>query len=164
MKNILVYSDNKKFELVLSNLLKKLLLEVNVVVHDTSNIFDYYDYIIIDKDISFDCNIINCGYFFINMDLFKNKKIDINGNVISYGLGNKNTVTISSIEDENKGFVYCIQRYLDVEDNKSIIQPQEIPLDINYENDKELYVCMVAITIALIEKISIKNIKNRLNK
>jgi len=76
-------------------------------------------------------------------------------------LGNKNTITLSSLEQENIGIVYCIQRYISIY-NENIIEPQEIPLNIYYEDESYIYAYMVIITIALIQGVHISNIKSKI--
>ena len=53
---------------------------------------------------------IRGSYCLINMDKCYQNNITIYGNVIAYGFGSKNTVTVSSVEDEKTDFVYCLQR------------------------------------------------------
>ena len=158
MKKVCVYSENKNFIEHIHNMIKILDLDLYC---SQENSLENSEYIVIDKDVNFTCNTINCEYCFINMDLFKNKNIDIKGIVITYGLGNKNTVTLSSLEQESTGIVYCVQRYINIYD-ENIIEPQEIPLSIYYEDETYLYAYMVIITIALIHGLYIYNIENKI--
>ncbi|MCY6370576.1 hypothetical protein [Clostridium ganghwense] len=123
----------------------------------------YSDYIIMNSCINISAVTLNCGYCLANMDTLLGNKISINGNLITYGFGSKNTVTISSVKDENDGFVYCLQRYIHINDLQGV-EPQEIPIEIEFEEEEELYSYMVAITISLIEGINNKKrIEKKLN-
>ncbi len=65
------------------------------------------------------------------------------------------------MEQENIGIVYCIQRYISIY-NENIIEPQEMPLNIYYEDESCLYAYMVIITIALIQGANISNIESKI--
>lgn len=158
MKKICIYSKNKNFVEHVYNMIKILNLNLDL---SSENSITNSQYIVIDRDIDFKCNSIECEYCFINMDLFKNKNIDIKGIVVTYGLGNKNTITLSSLEQESIGIVYCVQRYINT-CNKNIIEPQEIPLNIYYRDESYLYAYMVIITIALIQGEHISNIEKKI--
>lgn len=117
----------------------------------------YSDYIIINSRVDIKSITLNCGYCLANMDSLFENNISIHGNLITYGFGAKNTVTISSVENENEGFVYCLQRYIHVINSKEI-EPQELPIEIEFKQQKELYSYMTAITIGLIENVNIKKV------
>jgi hypothetical protein len=106
---------------------------------------------------------VKSGYCFANMDNRFKGNINIYGSVITYGFGAKNTVTVSSLKDDNEGFVYCLQRYLSFKAHGDL-EPQEIPISLKFENDGELYAAMIAITITLLEGSSGRDIEKRLSK
>ncbi|MCY6960378.1 hypothetical protein [Clostridium brassicae] len=116
----------------------------------TSN--KYADYIVINSNSYSDIEVLKCKYCLVNMDKSFQKELCIYGNLITYGFGNKSTITVSSIEDENEGFVYCLQRYINIDCSHNI-EPQEIPISLKFEDEEELYCYMVAITILLIENV-----------
>lgn len=99
----------------------------------------------------------------VNMDSSLGGSLNVYGNMITYGFGNKNTVTLSSLEKDNESFVYCLQRYLSLRLNK-VLEPQEIPISLKFNNDTELYAAMAAVTIALLEGSSCSDIEKRLYK
>lgn len=117
----------------------------------------YSDYIIINSYVDTKSIRLNCGYCLANMDNLFENNISIHGNLITYGFGAKNTVTISSVENENEGFVYCLQRYIHISSSQGI-EPQEIPIEIEFQQQKELYSYMTAITMCLIENVNIKKV------
>ncbi|EJO5348707.1 hypothetical protein NRP93_002839 [Clostridium botulinum] len=158
MKKLCVYSEDENFVKHIHNMINILDLELD---YSKENSLLNSEYIVINEDSNFHSNSINCEYCFINMDLFKNKNMDVNGVVITYGLGNKNTVTLSSLEQESIGIVYCIQRYIEIHKEK-IIEPQEIPLDIYYKDESFLYAYMVIITVALIQGLNISSIESKI--
>jgi hypothetical protein len=106
---------------------------------------------------------LKADYCFANMDNRLEGNINIYGNMITYGFGAKNTVTVSSLEDNNEGFVYCLQRYLSCK-LEGALEPQEIPISLKFENDGELYAATIAITIALLEGSNCKDIEKKLSK
>jgi hypothetical protein len=106
---------------------------------------------------------LKADYCFANMDNSFSGNINIFGNMITYGFGIKNTVTISSVEENNEGFVLCIQRYLSLGLEEALV-PQEIPVSLKFNNDTELYAAMAAITIALLEGMSSSYIEKKLSK
>ncbi|NFJ64445.1 hypothetical protein FC908_05705 [Clostridium botulinum] len=158
MKKISIYSEDENFVRHIHNMIRILDLDLH---YSRENTLANSEYIVINRDINFQYDGIDCEYCFINMDLFKNKNVDIKGVVITYGLGNKNTITLSSLEQENIGIVYCIQRYISIY-NENIIEPQEMPLNIYYEDESCLYAYMVIITIALIQGANISNIESKI--
>jgi hypothetical protein len=96
------------------------------------------------------------------MDNGFDKTINIYGNIITYGMGSRNTVTISS-QEYNTSFVYCLQRYISLSSGE-VIEPQEIPVKTEFTNESEVYALMIAVTIALIEGIDSVEIEKKLYK
>ncbi|ERI89594.1 hypothetical protein HMPREF1982_04459 [Clostridiales bacterium oral taxon 876 str. F0540] len=101
-------------------------------------------------------------YCLVNTDNILESSMNMFGYLITFGLSSKNTVTVSSIE-QGAGFVYCLQRYIGIE-NSSAIEPQEIPVKLSYKNDSELYSLITAITIGLLEGIESGNIEEKLSE
>ncbi|MCY6356417.1 hypothetical protein [Clostridium sp. ZS2-4] len=157
MKTIAFVGENndKVFKSNLLDLVGDLGLEYKDISRDVLYDEKYSDYIIINSYVDTKSIRLNCGYCLANMDnLFKNH-ISIHGNLITYGFGAKNTVTISSVENEE--FVYCLQRCINISNSQGI-EPQEIPVAIEFQQQKELYLYMTAITICLIENVNIKKV------
>ena len=81
------------------------------------------------------------------------------------GLAEKIQLQYPVLQIENEGFLYCIQRYLNI-NALGILGPEEIPIDVEFSMEEELYAYMVAITIALIEgngsKFIAKNLVRRI--
>lgn len=145
-------SSSKKFK---SNVLEFMKLFKNnsrdIYLIQDDNISNT-EYIVINSHVDSSEGTINSKYCLANMDNLFDKDISVCGKLITYGFGSKNTITISSVEDDNEGFVYCIQRYIDI-DSFHRIEPQEIPIQLKFEDEEELYSYMAAITILLIENV-----------
>lgn len=158
MKKIAIIGDSKPFHSYLLKIFKLTNVEAKFFTKYAVKNEKQYDYVIFDSTSNIKDVLINGSYCFINMDLinFKNNNINIYGNLITYGLGGKNTVTVSSMEDNNS-FVYCLQR--DVNHNAvGILEPEEIPINMAFSNDQEIYAAMVGITISLIEGKDIRHL------
>ena len=83
--------------------------------------------------------------------------------LITYGLGNKATVTASSIEcSKNIRLCYCLQRALTNYKNE-IIMPMEVPLKLNVIGQYNVYNGLAAVTAALVYGIQIDSIILALN-
>ena len=144
--------DEKMFNSFLNNYLKKTV----IIPINEKNIYNIrnirFETIIIDRNIKceFDMlkRIINSSKYLIinsdkvNMEVFP--KMDLT--VITYGFGNKCTVTASSVEEEN--MLICLQRSIVNENNKKI-EPQEIQINSN-EIQENKYLNMAIETIKLI--------------
>lgn len=141
--------------------MKLLDLRLQFVTEESISIVKHFDYIILLNDVLLNKASFNCGYCFIDMDQNQGDSIDVYGNIIAFGFGGKNTVTISSIENENGGFVYCLQRYLNINAFR-MLDPQEIPINVEFQKEQELYAYMVCITVALIEGLSSTEIEDKL--
>lgn len=158
MKTIAIVGGNKNFEAYLLKVLNLTEVECATYTKYAVKNQSQYDYVIFNsmtniKDIS-----INGGYCFVNMDLIEKNSNNVNiyGNIITYGLGSKNTVTVSSVE-HNIGFVYCLQR--DINHNAlGNIEPHELPVNMAFKDDQELYAAMIGITISLIEAKDTSNL------
>lgn len=164
MKTIAIIEGSKNFNEYLLKILEISGVELKFFVKHSIKKEDYYDYIVVNSNDNIKGISLNSKYCFINMDLIgnKNNNISVCGNIITYGLGSKNTVTVSSIENKNS-FVYCLQR--DVKHKElGMIESAELPVKMSFSNDDELYASMVAITISLIEEQFIsKSNKGRKN-
>ena len=88
----------------------------------------------------------NVNYLILNTDININEEIfkDINLQILTYGLRQKATITVSSIE-ENK-IMISIQRAFKGMNGKEIGQ-QEIPLKIVGRNTKNLYNSLIKTAI-----------------
>ena len=151
MKKIAVIGGSKAFHYYLLKILKLTDVEAKFFTKYAVKNEKYYDYVIFNSSSNIKDVLIKGSYCFVNMDLinFKNNNINICGNLITYGLGSKNTVTVSSMEDNNS-FVYCLQR--DVKHNDlGLVEPEEIPVNMDFSSDEEIYASMVGITISLLE-------------
>lgn len=140
------------------------LLQINyrlLPIEDDEN--NQIDYAVLNSSKRLNTKSLAAEYCFANMDSSLKENINIYGSIITYGFGIKNTVTLSSIEENNGGFVYCLQRYLGLK-NEKILEPQEIPVALKYNDDTELYAAMVAITIGLLEGLDCIDIEKKLSK
>ena len=162
MYQALIIGGNKDFNVTLSKTLKLLDFNTNKENCNLKNISKYYDYVIINDAKRKLKGEINCRYCFINMDTAKNSSLHINGSTITYGFGSKNTLTISSLDDVYEGFVYCLQRFIKVNEKLSL-EPQEIPVSICYKNEEELYAMLVCISIRMIQGVGSEGIEDKLN-
>lgn len=163
MKNIVVFDGNREFKAYLKKQLDLLNIKLDIRVYNDE--FDeYYDYIVINNAEAIDKykDNISGKYLLINMDMLGESRAKFLGNIITYGLGNKNTVTVSSMEKDNGSFVYCLQRAL-VSNESFVIQPEEIPIERTFKDNYELYSFMATITIGLIEGIESENIRKYFN-
>ena len=163
MKTIAVFgNEDNNFMLSVTRVLNLLGINFNLVTEESITSEKYFDYIILFSNASLLKASLNCGYCFIGMDETQGDSIDVYGNIIAFGFGNKNTVTISSVENENDGFVYCLQRYLNINAFR-MLEPQEIPLNLEFYSEFELYIYMICITIALIEGVDSAAVEEKLN-
>ncbi|HBM81287.1 MAG: Mur ligase family protein [Clostridiales bacterium] len=81
----------------------------------------------------------------------------------TYGLGNKATVTASSVEYGREiDFCYCIQRSI-MQYSGDIIEPMEIPITLKSAGQYNVYNGLAAITTALILGISMNLVKTGIN-
>lgn len=150
MKRAFVVQNNEEFVGYLNKNLD--LLGVNLLIEYEEMCKDIiYDYVVVNN-ISETVKEVKGNYIFVNMDM-EIDNILFNGNLITYGLGNKNTVTLSSMAEDKSSFVYCMQRYI-TED----VIPGEIPIIKSFKDNYELYAFMISITIGLIEGVSIEKI------
>ncbi len=158
MNTIASIGANRNFNSYLLKILRLKKMEFKLFTKCIVSEENYYDYVIINANNNIKDTRLKGGYCFINMDLIENVNahISVHGNIITYGLGNKNTVTLSSIEDKSS-FVYCLQRNVDY-NALSILEPEEIPVNVNFENDDELYAAMVGITIIRLQEKCINNL------
>lgn len=147
MKSVKIIGSSYKFTTHLMNLFDKISVSYNIFINDGDT--KKVEYVILNS-IDEEFKILNSEYCFVNMDLINGQKsnVDICGYIITYGLGSKNTVTISSL-NYNSGFVYCLQR--DIMCRGKVVEAQEIPVNIALKDIEELYASMIAITMGLME-------------
>lgn len=93
-------------------------------------------------------------YLLLNTDLTINEDIfkDINSKILTYGLKQKSTVTVSSLEE--KQVIISIQRTFKNIKGKMISQ-QEIPISLGKNSTSELYNSLIK--TAIINLFSTKN-------
>lgn len=157
LKKSIYINGSKEFTTTLQNVLNVNNLNIEVFPYSVEKV---YDYTVMDGITKEDNIILNSSYCFVNMDNI-HKNINIYGNIVTYGLGSKNTVTISSIEKDNDTFVYCLQRTL-YNNSFGIILPKELPIAMHFKNNNELYASMVGVTICLIEGVDMQRMKENL--
>jgi len=164
MKTILILAgeENKHFSSSVVQILDSFNLKYKICYAEDMLNETYYDYVILNSSLNSSVIAINSSYCFVNMDQEQGRSIDIYGNIITYGFGSKSTVTVSSMEKENGEFVYCLQRYLNL-NAFGMMEPQEIPISLDIYYDIDIYSYIVAITIALIEKIKAADIEYALS-
>ena len=86
-------------------------------------------------------------YLILNNDEKDNVEIlkDLNLNLITYGLGSKCTITVSSIEEEQ--IMLCLQRSIKTP-QRIKIEPQEMPLPLKQKED--IYALLEAETLVML--------------
>lgn len=150
MKTVSIIGGNKSFNSYLKKVLKSLEIDCKYFTKYAVKRESYYDYVIFNSNSSIKDVLLNGSYCFVNMDLVSgNRNVNIYGNIITYGLGSKNTITVSSMEDNNS-FVYCLQRDLNYNAFRKL-EPAEVPINISFNGEEEIYAAMVGITIGIIE-------------
>ncbi|WP_186430988.1 hypothetical protein [Clostridium sp. BSD9I1] len=155
MRRIAIIGENTN----LIYIIKKELLQLNIK-YELVQLQDAevsVDYVIINEDTDYNLKNIKGLYYLVNMDSKFKKDLNINGNVITYGFGSKNTVTLSSAEKDERYLVYCLQRYIG-NMSKNTIEPCELPIKRSFNNNNELYGYMIAATIALLEDVDIRKL------
>ena len=101
--------------------------------------------------------IKNAKYLVINSDVVKNSEVLVNSktNVITYGLNQKATVTMSSIKTEN--ILICVQqKFKNI--NKKVVEEQEVNVEIAKNNLKKICNSMAIFTILTIYGEKLKKI------
>ncbi|AZV58213.1 hypothetical protein [Clostridium sp. AWRP] len=148
MQSIEIIETNAQFKRYLAELLD--LMDLNYCTFTDNSTNRKVNYVVLNS-VDARYKVLDGDYCFVNMDLINKKKnnVDISGCIITYGLGSKNTVTISSL-DYSSGFVYCLQRDI-IYEEKRVIEAQEIPVNMVLRDIDELYAAVVAITIGLME-------------
>lgn len=156
---ILGEKDEKIFKFKLLSILTQLGFEhLNL---NSKSKCDLWNYVILNSTTLEKSKEIKCYHYLVNMDKVVQNKNLVEGNLITYGYGSKNTITISSFEEEGSGFVYCVQRFININSIR-VIEPQEIPVLIHIDSEEYLYIYMVAITIALIEGMNSEEVRRKL--
>jgi hypothetical protein len=164
MKNIAVFDsiDHRNFIGYVQSILDMVDIKYSIIDSGVLNQLTV-DYAICNSGLERQKLDLKAGCCLVNMDYKHSCSLAVGGNTVTYGFGTKNTVTVSSLEENNLEFVYCLQRYLTLK-NGGELEPQEIPVRLQFSGDTELYASMAAITIALIEGVSISEIDRKLNK
>lgn len=88
----------------------------------------------------------NVKYVFLNADISEDEGIlkNINNKILTYGLKQKSTITVSSISE--KKIIISIQRAFKNLDGK-LIEQQEIPVEITKKSVKSLYNVLIKMSI-----------------
>ena len=128
-----IFASHSKFEIIKQNLEKMMkrkdLQLININIKNIENMRNImFETILIANEINMSnneslnilskiCN--NCKYIIINSDMCKNTKIEANKmiNCITYGLNQKSTITISSIQEE-KALIYIQRNIKNIEDDE----------------------------------------------
>lgn len=163
MSSVGIIGGNKKFIEFLENLFCITKMDCHVITEKRIENKKYYDFIIFNH-LSHKAEFsLNCSYVLVNMDSFNGCKASIRGDVITYGFGSKNTITLSSIESETGNLIYCIQRYINKK-SMTALQPQEVPVTMNFDDDELLYALMSGLTIVMIKCYDCDEMKLKLNE
>lgn len=165
MNTILILSaeENNHFIHGVKSMLSKLGVDFTLITDICEAKEKHFEYVILNSTEKAKKISINSSFCFINMDQRQGDNIDVYGNMITYGLGSKNTVTLSSMDKEKGELVYCLQRYINI-NAPSMLEPQEIPIRAQTCSDVEAYAFLVSVTIALMENIKSSDIENIFNK
>ena len=153
-----VISERKSFEKIKENLRKKESEIIYINRKSIENIKNVkFEMIIIDSDLETfnkENNIIeqlclNAKYLIINTDINSKFKISDKGkaNIITYGLNQKATVTISSITDTNI-LIYLQRNIKNLEDK--IIEVGEKQIKIDHKSKLKTYEILMIYIIYLI--------------
>lgn len=121
-------------------LINYLIQENKIIIITKDNVHKYknkkIDILIVEnkliknKDLELLCN--NSKYIILQDNVNLNIRLQSKTNVITFGFNHKSTVTVSSISDEELSI--CIQRTIKTI-NKNLIDPQEMIIKIDKEND-----------------------------
>lgn len=158
-----VISDHKSFKKIKENLRKNELKLIHINKKSIENIKNIkFEIIIIDIDLetfSKEKNIIeqlclNSKYLIINTDINLKFKITNKSktNIITYGLNQKATVTISSLTDTN--ILIYLQRNIKNIENE-IIEVGEKQIKLDLKNKLKTYEILIIYIICLINNYSI---------
>lgn len=116
----------------------------------------FFDEIIILEDINLTTNeyefmnevVLKTKYLIINADIeiniLKNIKTESPVKVITFGFNSKATITISSVNDEK--IIVCLQRELEIADNK-IIESQEKEIKMIQNTNRKIHNKLVVFII-----------------
>lgn len=162
MNTVVILENSTEFKNSINYFINKLNLNLNIIPCSLVKNNGVYNYIIVNNNLKTKAENLNCSYCLINFDNLSDKKMNTNiyGNIITYGFGNKNTVTISSMSNENSHLIYCLQRNLN-NNSLGMLEPAEIPIHGEYHNENEIYAAMAVITISLIEGVDINYIRKK---
>ncbi len=163
MNTVVILEDSPDFTRSISLLIDKLKLNLEIIPCSLVKDNGVYNYIIVNNNLKTKAENLNCSYCLVNVDNLSEKEIStsIYGNIITYGYGNKNTVTVSSVGDEEGHLIYCLQRNLN-NNSFGMLEPIEIPIHGEYHNEDEIYAVISLITISLIEGIDIDYLRKKI--
>lgn len=161
MVKIGILGGSKKFVEFMRNIFEIAKLECDIITEKRIINSNYYDFIVLNKPCHKIELSLNCEYLLVNMDTYEESTSKIQGNVITYGLCSKNTITVSSIEKDSGSFVYCVQRYINTNSSYTL-EPQEIPIEIEFKDEENLYSGVAAITVILLQCNNYKTVLQKL--
>jgi len=162
MSFIGVISDNKTFDIVKKKLLKNIednkMNLINITRKNIENMKNIkFETIIINNDLSkfkekeivLEKICTNAKFIILNSDI--NLKIEIlkkeKVNIITYGLNQKATITISSITQSN--ILICLQRNIE-NVNKYILEVEERHIELDEKEKIKPYEILIIYTIFMI--------------
>ena len=145
-KEVIKNSRNSKFEIININKkcienIKNIRFEAVVINDDLTEFLKTSKYL---EEI-----IRNAKYLVINSDVVKNSEILVNSNtnLITYGLNQKATITMSSIKSEN--ILICVQnKFKNI--FEKFVEEQEINVEISKNNLKKICNSMAVFSILTI--------------
>lgn len=158
-----IFSNHSKFDIIKQNVEKTLkrkdLKLIHIHAKNLENIKNIvFETIIITNEIHIKneeeekiiCKLWNnCTYLIINTDICANMKIISNKeiNCITYGLNQKSTITISSVQDE-KAILYIQRNIKNIENHK--IEMGELSIDLKTYKHVEIEDLLATFSICLI--------------
>lgn len=159
-----IFSKDLEYEMIKSNIIKIVKRRDIELIHIDSQNIENMKNIVFETMVLTNTNRLedrqknilnklcsNCIFIVINSDIFSNTKLIENkkANCISYGLNQKSTITISSIQDDKA--ILSIQR--DITNlNNEIIERGEKEIDLSSYKPNEIEIILAIFTIYLIYK------------
>lgn len=144
--------DETNFGKSLKEYLRKIGIKAIVVAINEKSINNikniHFETIIVDRNLKGLKEILKTArYLILNADSVNTEQFQsMNLTVITYGFGNKSTITASSVDEEK--MLLCLQRGINNIQNKAV-EPQEISIKKN-ENEKNEYLYMIIGSIMLL--------------
>lgn len=171
MSFIGIIGDRKNYSFI-KNAIAKNGAKIDVIYIDNENIENIknikFDMIVVTKEINnmdtkqkyIEQIMKNVKYLLINSDIKSDMNIlgQIKCQIITYGLNQKATITVSSVKEDN--ILVCIQRNIETI-NGNVIEEQECNIKSENINTNKIYNLLIIFTILEVykENISKKNYK-----